>query len=151
MHVSQPAGSESQLAPGVPCRVHRAPVVRTMGHDMLGHAGPALLQVTSHRHDTAQSIDGQAAGPEQAMSHAARPQLMRPHAEPPEQSMSQLCARAQSMLPQLPAVHRIVQSNPGGQDTSPQTWLELHSIRQVRSSRSQDVHGLGHWLDASTQ
>lgn len=81
-----------------------------MGQDMLGHAGPELLQVTSHRHDAAQSIDGQATGPEHVMSHAAPPQLMLPHAAAPEQSMSQLRASAQSMAPQLPLLHLNVQS-----------------------------------------
>jgi hypothetical protein len=126
---------------------------RAIGHDMLGHAAPLLLQDTSHRHDTVQSIDGQAPGPEQPMSHGAVPHWMSPHAAAPEHSMSQLLARAHWMSPQLAALHRMVQSKPGGHVRSPQMWVASQSIRQVFSSRSHDVHGSGHWrwLDASTQ
>jgi hypothetical protein len=119
-HVSHPGGFESQGAPAVPCRVHSWPMTGTVGQDMLGHAAPVLLQLTSHWHDRAQSIDGHAPWPEQVMSHAASPQLMLPHAAWPEQSILQRRAAAQSMSPQLELLHRMVQSNPAGHFTAPQ-------------------------------
>jgi hypothetical protein len=149
-HLSQPWGSESQFVPGVPLWVHGVPP-SDMGHDMLGQAAPLVLQLTSHRHDRAQSIDGHAPGPEQLMSHAPPPQLMLWHAAAPEQSMVQPRASVQSMSPQLALLHLNVQSKPAGHLTSPQAWLVLHSTRQVRSRRSQSVHGLGQPLDDVTQ
>ena len=85
-----------------------------LGHDVM------LLQVTSHRHDAAQSIDGQACGPEQVMSQGAGPQLMFWHADALEQSMSQLLATAQSIAPhEFGLLHLIVQSKPAGHCTLP--------------------------------
>ena len=82
-----------------------------MGHAMLGQEVAELLQITSQLHDAAQSIIGQASAPEQRIVHALLPQLTVPHAIAPEQSMSQLCACAQSTVPHAPPfVHRIVQS-----------------------------------------
>jgi hypothetical protein len=77
---------------------------------MLGQELAGLLQVTSQRHDAAQSIAGQASAPEQSIVHAFSPQLMLPHDAVPEHSTSQLCACAQSTVPHAPLVmHRIVQ------------------------------------------
>jgi len=118
---------------------------------MLGHALLLALQLTSHLHELAQSIDGHAFWPEQLISHSARPQWTLPHADAPEQSILQRLAAAQSMSPQLAVPHRMVQSKPGGHFTAPQELLELHWTSQVRSARLQDVHGLGHTLSASTQ
>lgn len=78
---------------------------------MLGQEVAGLLQDTSQLHDAAQSIVGQASDPEQRIVHSFLPQLRLPHAIAPEQSMSQLCACAQSTAPHAPLfVHRIVQS-----------------------------------------
>lgn len=142
-------GFELQAAPALPCRVH-GPSPPT-GHDMFGHAMPLLLQLTSHRHEPAQSIDGHALAPEQLMSHAAGPQLTLPHAIALRQSILQWVAAAQSMSPQLPVSHRMEQSKPGGHFTWPQTWLESHWTSQVLPLRLQDVHGGGHPLEVSTQ
>jgi hypothetical protein len=126
-------------------------VPATTGQDMLGHAPLLALQVTSHLHEPAQSIDGHASWPVQLISHAAGPQLMLPHAAWPEQSILQCVPSAQSMSPQLAVPHRMVQSKPGGHFTGPQAVPALHWTSQVLSVRSQDVHGLGHALVVSTQ
>ena len=111
---------------------------------MLGHAGP-LVQVTSQRHDAAQSMDGHDDGPWQAIEHDAAPQLIVPHDAAPWQSMLQFVAAAQSMLSHaLPLLHLMVQSKPAGHCRAPHALFELHSIRQVLFARSHDVHGLGH-------
>ena len=138
-----------QFPPALPCRVHGPPAA--IGQDMLGHAPLLALQVTSHPHELAQSIPGHALWPEQLISHAAWPQLMRPHAAWPEQSILQCVPSAQSMSPQPAVPHRMVQSKPSGHFTAPQPVPELHWTSQVLSVRSQDVHGLGHALVASTQ
>jgi hypothetical protein len=117
------------------------------GHDCFGHATDGLLHRTSQAHDWAQSIEGHACSPEHRISHSPAPQLMAPHDDGPEQSMSQLCAPAQSTSPHAPVVlHRMVQSYPGGQRTAAHGSLASHTIRHVMSSRSQSSQPSGHWL-----
>jgi hypothetical protein len=81
-----------------------------MGHTGSGQAA-RLVHDTSQLHDAAQSIFGHANAPEQSIAHSCVPQLMLPHDAEPEQSMSQLCACAQSTMPHAPVLlHRILQS-----------------------------------------
>jgi hypothetical protein len=82
--------------------------------------------------------------PVQATEHAPIPQLIGPHAIAPEHVMSQLAPCAQSMVAQASALlHLIVQANPSGHCRLPHGRPALHTMSQVSSSRSHDVHGLG--------
>lgn len=98
---------ESHGASGIwPC-AQGAP--RTSGHETLGHA--LLLQVTSHRHDAAQSMAPHPDTPLQSIAHGLAPQVMLWHADGAEQVMSQFLPWLQSMLPHAFALlHLIVQS-----------------------------------------
>jgi hypothetical protein len=100
----------------------------------------------------AQSIAPHAWVPVQVTSQAFGPQAMSPHALVPEQATSQSWPAPQVISPQaLALVHRIVQSYPSGQATLPHGRPELHSIRQVLSWTSHDVHGLGQASNRGTQ
>jgi hypothetical protein len=139
---------ESQTWPAL---VVLAQESRLSGHDMLGQA-MALLQSTSQLHAATQSMDGHDDCPEHPTLHSVNPQSIAPHDREPEQLMSHLVPRMQSMLPHaLALLHSIVQSYPSGHWTLPHGLAALHSILQVRLSGSQDVHGLGQSLTRSTQ
>lgn len=58
------------------------------GHIMLGHE--ALLQLTSHLHEPAQSTSPHDVWSEHVTSHGPAPQVIAPHAETALQVMSQL-------------------------------------------------------------
>jgi len=105
----------------------------------------ALLQSTSQRHESMQSISGHDAMPEQSIEQACLPQRIALHEAGPEQSMSQLSPSVQSTSPHAPAwLHRMVHSKPAGHRTAAHGRLPVHSIRQVRLPMLHELHSPGH-------